>query len=52
MDVGPTGAESTAEEVRSYGRNAVVKQLDFDGGMLQMGPRAGSHLSSNDWRKA
>jgi NAD(P)-dependent dehydrogenase (short-subunit alcohol dehydrogenase family) len=23
-----------------------------DGGMLQMGPQAGSHLSSNDWRKA
>ena len=21
-----------------------------DGGMLQMGPQAGSHLSSNDWR--
>ena len=58
MDVGITwhsdsdGAESTAEEVRSYGRTAVVKQLDFDGGMLQMGPQAGSHLSSNDWRKA
>jgi NAD(P)-dependent dehydrogenase (short-subunit alcohol dehydrogenase family) len=23
-----------------------------DGGMLQMGPQAGSHLTSNDWRKA
>jgi NAD(P)-dependent dehydrogenase (short-subunit alcohol dehydrogenase family) len=23
-----------------------------DGGMLQMAPQAGSHLSSNDWRKA
>jgi NAD(P)-dependent dehydrogenase (short-subunit alcohol dehydrogenase family) len=23
-----------------------------DGGMLQMGPHGGSHLSSNDWRKA
>ena len=21
------------------------------GGMLQMGPQAGSHLTSNDWRK-
>jgi hypothetical protein len=21
-----------------------------DGGMLQMGPQAGSHLSSDDWR--
>jgi NAD(P)-dependent dehydrogenase (short-subunit alcohol dehydrogenase family) len=23
-----------------------------DGGMLQMGPQAGSHLTSDDWRKA
>jgi NAD(P)-dependent dehydrogenase (short-subunit alcohol dehydrogenase family) len=23
-----------------------------DGGMLQMGRQAGSHLTSNDWRKA
>lgn len=23
-----------------------------DGGMLQMGPQAGSHITSNDWRKA
>jgi NAD(P)-dependent dehydrogenase (short-subunit alcohol dehydrogenase family) len=23
----------------------------FDGGMLQMGPQAGSHLTSEDWRK-
>jgi NAD(P)-dependent dehydrogenase (short-subunit alcohol dehydrogenase family) len=22
-----------------------------DGGMLQMGPMAGSHLTSNDWRE-
>jgi hypothetical protein len=22
-----------------------------DGGMLQMGPQAGSHLKSDDWRK-
>jgi len=23
-----------------------------DGGMLQMGPQAGSHITSNDWREA
>lgn len=23
-----------------------------DGGMLQMGPHAGSHLTSDNWRKA
>jgi NAD(P)-dependent dehydrogenase (short-subunit alcohol dehydrogenase family) len=23
-----------------------------DGGMLQMGPQAGSHLTSDDWRTA
>ena len=23
-----------------------------DGGMLQMGPQAGSHLTSDDWRSA
>ena len=23
-----------------------------DGGMLQMGPQAGSHLTSDDWREA
>jgi NAD(P)-dependent dehydrogenase (short-subunit alcohol dehydrogenase family) len=23
-----------------------------DGGMLQMGPMAGSHLKSDDWRRA
>jgi NAD(P)-dependent dehydrogenase (short-subunit alcohol dehydrogenase family) len=22
-----------------------------DGGMLQMGPQAGSHIESNDWRR-
>ncbi|MGO4433315.1 SDR family oxidoreductase, partial [Paenarthrobacter sp. RAF9] len=22
-----------------------------DGGMLQMGPQAGSHITSNDWRE-
>jgi NAD(P)-dependent dehydrogenase (short-subunit alcohol dehydrogenase family) len=73
MDVGITwhsdfdGAESTAEEGRSHGRKAVVKELDYTDlpacgvtvearsllpGMLQMGSQAGSHLSSNDWRKA
>jgi NAD(P)-dependent dehydrogenase (short-subunit alcohol dehydrogenase family) len=23
-----------------------------DGGMLQMGPQGGSHITSNDWREA
>jgi NAD(P)-dependent dehydrogenase (short-subunit alcohol dehydrogenase family) len=52
LDVGITwhsddeGAEKTARLVRETGRRAV------DGGMLQMGPQAGSHLTSDDWRKA
>ena len=25
--------------------------IPVDGGMLQMGPQAGSHLQSNDWRR-
>jgi NAD(P)-dependent dehydrogenase (short-subunit alcohol dehydrogenase family) len=63
MDVGVTwhfdssGAEATAEEVKSHGRKALIKQLVtggswvVDGGMLQMGPQAGSHLTSGDRRE-
>ena len=50
-------------EVRDHGR-LLIEDLGglaghitgaswvVDGGMLQMGPQAGSHLTSDDWRKA
>jgi hypothetical protein len=61
MDVGVTwhsdssGAGATAEEVKSHGRPqaAYVTGASWvvDGGMMQMGPQAGSHLTTADRRK-
>ena len=55
------GAENTANEVRNLGQQAVVRRLDttdvpgaswaVDGGMLQMGPQAGSHITGHTWRE-
>ena len=36
----------------SAGRYVTGASWVVDGGMLQMGPQAGSHLTSSDWRKA
>jgi len=59
MDVGITwhadeaGANDTAAEVRPADAKAEVARLaswPVDGGMLQMGPQAGSHITTDDWR--